>query len=403
MALTVGQAIGIGFAAGFVAAIVVVAVLLCLPDKPSSYITKVSSDEPVRSHTGIPQEVVSETLAEQLARRRPDPVRDTVRRFPARMDTLQGLGDIREAVHFENCIRSLVDLFKLPQHCQPHVPESLFDEDELVRLAGKPINGGTWSESISNKATRASALKCFLAQFIFKRINPNGPPQESLLPPEIASCYQFVCTPHENPRSHKQRIQADKSAGEDLAGIWRESMFLLLQAPLSLWPLPAYCFKEGDPRKERTHAMVPVIMDALHLKSLKTLPQFDGGIERGLQGMLQQAANSALHLLAQPAEWEAVWVATKPGFIVFPEIRFVWDGFTKFSKPAVVDADIAWPMPSDDEKQPDDDQQPDNNQQPEVDASEQPKLNDEKLPSPEDGHPVALEAGQEPGPSTAKQ
>lgn len=147
--------------------------------------------------------------------------------------------------------------------------------------------------------------------------------------------------------------------------------------------------------------MVPVIIDALRLESLRTDRGPEDSIERSITGILERSANSALHLLAQPSEWEAVWVANEPGFIVFPEIRLVWNGYTKFSKPAVVDADTVWPIPSDDNEQVDD-KQTDDKQRPEVDAPEQPKPETEKLSSLEDGHSVTPEAGQEQGPTAAK-
>jgi hypothetical protein len=178
-------------------------------------------------------------------------------------------------------------------------------------------------------------------------------------------------------------------------------MYLLLESLLTLLPLPPRWFEEGDPREERTLAMVPVIIDALRLESLRTDRGPEDSIERSITGILERSANSALHLLAQPSEWEAVWVANEPGFIVFPEIRLVWNGYTKFSKPTVVDADTVWPIPSDDNEQADD-KQTDDKQHPEVDAPEQPKPETEKLSSLEDGHSVTPEAGQEPGPTAAK-
>lgn len=72
----------------------------------------------------------------------------------------------------------------------PQVPESSFNEDQLVRLAGEPVNGGTWSESLSNIKKRPAAIKCFLAQYLFRRMDPLCNVEENLLPPEIATLYQ---------------------------------------------------------------------------------------------------------------------------------------------------------------------------------------------------------------------
>lgn len=195
MGLTVGQAIGVGVAVGFVGALALVAVLLFIPTEasdPSYYITSTPADDPARLALEPPQEVVID--------RRPDAVKYIVRHFPVRMDPLQSLPEVAESVAFERWISSYTETyFDSHRGEQPLVPESLFDEDKLVCLAGEPVNGGTWSASISDVVTRTSAIKCFLAQIMFKRMDPKCPPQEGLLPPEISSCYQFVYPPHENP------------------------------------------------------------------------------------------------------------------------------------------------------------------------------------------------------------
>ncbi|RSL59293.1 hypothetical protein CEP53_005838, partial [Fusarium sp. AF-6] len=205
-----------------------------------------------------------------------------------------GLEDVEDAVYFERLIKGFARECLIHSYRQPPpVPESLFDEDELVRLAGKPFNGDTWSASISNIATRALAVRCFLAQFVLKRLDPYCLPQESLLPPEIAGCYQLISTPKDDEKT------------KDLLGVWRESMFRLLQRPLSLGPAVPLEFKEGDPRKERTRAMVFLIIDALRLESLQTdqgirNPEFKDALEKRLTGILERAANGGLRLLAQP-------------------------------------------------------------------------------------------------------
>lgn len=170
--------------------------------------------------------------------------------------------------------------------------------------------------------------------------------------------------------------------------------------------------------------MVFLIIDALRLESLRVDQSlineaFKDILDWNLTGILESAANGGLRLLAQPGEWEAVWEWKKSEFIVFPEIRFVWDGDTilhkrgtviKLHKPGKVtkllqkcgkvarlhkrdevDADIVKPIPSD------------NKQHLGVDGAEQPNPDAEKLPSLEDGHSLTAKTSQEPGPSTASQ
>lgn len=192
-------------------------------------------------------------------------------------------------------------------------------------------------------------------------------------------------------------FRANKSTGEDFAGLWRESMHLLLRGPLSL-RVPPRPFDDDDPRKERTVAMVPAILDALHLDALRNDGHCNERPKASMAGILEEAANSALVLLAQAAEWQAVWAAFEPGFIIFPEVRLVWDGYIQFSRPAVVDADLTWPMPSENDQQPDDD-----NRHPEVDAGDQPAPDAGKLPSLEGGRPVTLEVNQGHVPNITNQ
>ncbi|RSM05203.1 hypothetical protein CEP52_006408 [Fusarium oligoseptatum] len=348
MGLTVAQAIGIGIVVGFVAFGGAFLLLWFIPTTPPSGMV-FRDVEPVSVVPGRSQEAQEApalpALPAPLApQRQLRPLRD---RMDDRMCSLE---DVEATVYFEQLIEGfanacLVRGFRDP----PHVPESFFDEDELVRLAGDPKNGGTWSASISNIATR----------------DPYCPPQESLLPPEIAGCYQLICTPKDDEKS----------------------------------------FKEGDPRKERTRAMVFLLIDALRLESLRVDQSlideaFKDILDWKLTGILERAANGGLRLLAQPGEWEAVWEWEKPGFIVFPEIRFVWDGDTKLRKRgkvikllncAEVDADIVRPISSD------------NKQHPGVDGAEQPNPDTEKLPNLDDGHSLTAKTSQEPGPSTANQ
>lgn len=140
--------------------------------------------------------------------------------------------------------------------------------------------------------------------------------------------------------------------GENIIGVWRECVYLLQQSPWQLGHLPPWRFDENDPRKERTWAMVPAIVNSLHLESLRNdLDLKEGSLEVSIGKILEKAANTAMTLLGQPSEWEAVWTSPEPGFIVFPEVRFTWNGKTKYSKPAEVDVNVPKPVPSDNHDQ----------------------------------------------------
>lgn len=132
---------------------------------------------------------------------------------------------------------------------------------------------------------------------------------------------------------------------------WRESILMLQDYPWSLLPIPCKPFEEDDPRKESLRAIVPAIINVLQPEALRTDHPRDNRFEKLMVDILEIAANSAIVLLGQPKEWEAVWSSTKTGFIVHPGLRFVWQGKTKYSTPAVVDDGPAWPMRPDDQGQ----------------------------------------------------
>lgn len=126
---------------------------------------------------------------------RPNPPYKNIKSLICHMSPVMGRDAIHDATlfHFDidqlvtGCLESYYFTNRMPQ-----VQESDFDEDQLARLAGEPVNGGTWSELISNRKTRGPAVRCFLAQIIFKRIHPLSDIEETLLPLEIATMYQLL-------------------------------------------------------------------------------------------------------------------------------------------------------------------------------------------------------------------
>ncbi|RSL41464.1 hypothetical protein CEP51_016583 [Fusarium floridanum] len=336
MVLTIDQAIGIGVVAGFAGCLILIAAILGISRIISAY--KVPPNRAIiRPTQTLPTGLVLPP--------------DAIREMNIGVHELASVQDLKDADDLDYVLEGFATFFFGRRfQRKPDVPESLFQELELVRLAGEPINGGTWSQSISNVSTRVPAIRCFLAQVIFRRMQPTCPVDECLLPPEVSSCYQLVCQVYDLPR----RIRT--------IAAWRESVFLLLSYPWStILPIPPRPFEEGDPREERIRAMVPAIVNVLQPEALRTDQPRKDGFERNMATILERAANSAIVLLGQPTEWEAVWSSTKPGFIVYPGLRFVWQGQTKYSRPALVDDELAWPM------------RPDGQDQPNSQADERPK------------------------------
>ncbi|KAJ4310330.1 hypothetical protein N0V84_011013 [Fusarium piperis] len=332
MALTVGQAIGVGVAVGFVSSLILTAVVWCISQHTSKprtgFVATKVLDKP------SPPQLLQPQLMED------NPFNNWIGDSHTRAFQLRSARELEEVTPSPWTLISWCKSFFGGLGRQPDVPESLFDESELVRLAGKPVNGGTWSQSIGNISTRVPAMACFLAQVMFKRMQPTCPVHECLLPPEISSCYQLLCRVYENPRRART------------VAVWRESVFVLQEDPWSLLPIPCGTFKEGDPRKERIRAMIPAIINALQPEALRTDQPRDDRLEDYMADIFETAANSAVVLLGQRSEWEAVWSSTKPGFIIFPGLRFVWGGETKASRPAEVDDKLVWPVRPDDQDQP---------------------------------------------------
>ncbi|KAI8656809.1 hypothetical protein NCS56_01286000 [Fusarium sp. Ph1] len=369
MALTLSQAIGVGVGVGFAGSLILVAVMLGISRIISAYHVP-----PNRVIAMQPQPSPALLILPP----------DAIKEINIGMHELGSADELKEADDFEYdfwCFTK--SFFGRGRHGEPDVPESLFDESELVRLAGEPINGGTWSQSISNVSTRVPATRCFLAQVIYKRMQPTCLVDDCLLPPEISSCYQLVCRVYDIPRSKLALLRMRAIAA------WRESILTLQDYPWSLSPIPCRPFEEGDPRKERVRAMAPAIINALQPEALKTDHPRDDRIEDLMADMLEIAANSAIVLLGQPTEWKAVWSSTKPGFIIYPGLRFVWQGKTKYSRPALVDDELAWPMRPDDQDQPNSQSE----EQPKFDAAEAPTYDSLQLRKPKTAEHSITEHG----------
>ncbi|KAM0417484.1 hypothetical protein ACHAPT_012548 [Fusarium lateritium] len=261
----------------------------------------------------------------------PNPIWKNCMSLPQHIEPMRGPKCVHQVCSFEHRIEQFGALYiRVAREAATSVPEALFDEDQLVRLAGGPANGGTWSESISNPLKRRGAVMCFLAQVLYKRMHPRCGVEESLLPPEVSTCYHYL-----------NQLTNLSWAKLDYLAVWREVVYVALRGAFEIRRYNVLPFEEGDPRTERTNAMVPEIMNALKLDSLIDR---DFSLEQAkvsLEATFQSAANGALVLLGQSCEWEAVWASDDPGFINFPELQFIWIDKVKFSRPVLFDSDTS--------------------------------------------------------------
>lgn len=87
--------------------------------------------------------------------------------------------------------------------------------------------------------------------------------------------------------------------------------------------------------------MVPAIAEALKLEELK-LDQYPDDMATVFNSVFEEAANSAVILFGHPCEWQAVWESDAPGIVVFPEIRFTWQGTVMYRRPARTESEFYW-------------------------------------------------------------
>ncbi|KAI8655932.1 hypothetical protein NCS55_01246800 [Fusarium keratoplasticum] len=308
------QAIGVGVVAGFVGAValVVAALYLFSYGRLSGGVTGTEAHIPLQA--SAPD---SPDHGNELSSPPPVPrtgwdiiVENKWNDVSTRPDTLRGPVAISKNVGFEysietfvsNCIGSVRD----PLDKGKPVQESIFDENQLIQLAGEPANGASWSGFISNPDTHALAILCFFSP--------------------ITACYRII-TAHPGGNRHGRA---------DMLGEWRRLVYAVNKGPYNIRPPRSTSFWRDDVRAERTHAMVPPIVEALKLNDLKA-DEYRIDVVEALKPIFEQAANSAVILFGQPCVWEAVWESDTPGIVVFPEIRFMWHDMLKNSRPAKMD------------------------------------------------------------------
>lgn len=203
------QAIGVGVVAGFVGAValVVAALYLFSYGRLSGGVTGTEAHIPLQA--SAPD---SPDHGNELSSPPPVPrtgwniiVENKWNDVSTRPDTLRGPVAISKNVGFEysietfvsNCIGSVRD----PLDKGKPVQESIFDENQLIQLAGEPANGASWSGFISNPDTRALTILCFFSRVLYRRMNPFEDIEKCLLAPEITACYRIM-TAHPGGNRH---------------------------------------------------------------------------------------------------------------------------------------------------------------------------------------------------------
>ncbi|KAF5579948.1 hypothetical protein FPCIR_10777 [Fusarium pseudocircinatum] len=257
----------------------------------------------------------------------PNPITESHRELAHRIETVCGPKGIGENVGFECLVENYCDTLiygfgTLTTATLPTIERSLFNDDELARLAGNPPEGDTWSELICDRETRHYAIWNFLIRLLYRRMDPDCNVEDCLLPPEVSTCFQFI--PH---RQFAHR--------EDCISVWREILFMMLMSRYEMVYQPATGLDNDDPRRERIGHMASEVADALNLELLDARGRSGAELKRYLAGEFGIAANCALIFFGQPSVWEADW-GSDPGRLATPRIRFMWNGQVKWTRPPTV-------------------------------------------------------------------
>ncbi|KAF5631631.1 uncharacterized protein FTJAE_7832 [Fusarium tjaetaba] len=257
----------------------------------------------------------------------PNPITEPHRELAHRIIPVWGPKEIDQNVGFECLVENFCSNLiyghgNVYTVSVPTIERSLFNDDELVRLAGNPPEGDTWSELICDRDTRYYAIWNFLVRLLYRRMDPDCDVEECLLPPEVSTCLQFI---PERQFAHR----------EDCISVWREILFMMLMGRYRMIYQPATGLDKNDPRQERIRPMVSEVADALNVELLDARGRSAADLERILTGIFGIAANCALIFFGQPSVWEANWDLDQ-GRLVAPRIRFMWNGQVKWTRPATV-------------------------------------------------------------------
>ncbi|KAF5617935.1 hypothetical protein F52700_12417 [Fusarium sp. NRRL 52700] len=258
----------------------------------------------------------------------PNPITESHRELAHRVIDVCGPNGIRENVEgFELltqcfCNNLIYGLGTVATTSMSTIEQSSFNNDELVRLAGNPPEGDTWSELICDRDTRYYAIWNFIIRLLYKRMDPDCNVEDCLLPPEVSTCFQFI------PRRQDEHR-------EDCISVWREILFMMLMGRYKMVYIPATGLDNDDPRRERIGSMAAEVADALNLERLDARGCSGADLKKSLTGIFGIAANCALIFFGQPSVWEADW-DSDPGRLVAPRIRFMWNGQVKWTRPPTV-------------------------------------------------------------------
>jgi len=106
--------------------------------------------------------------------------------FPQPLEDKAISGDVSK---ISNAIKNHVQSYYHTSRVSP----GLIDHDDLQALGSNlPVSAGTLATLMESTATREIALRFIIAWVIISKIQPSRDPSKSLLPSEVAHCYQAI-------------------------------------------------------------------------------------------------------------------------------------------------------------------------------------------------------------------
>ncbi|KAH8641386.1 hypothetical protein IG631_04327 [Alternaria alternata] len=214
-------------------------------------------------------------------------------------------GDVSK---ISNAIKNHVQSYYHTSQVNP----GLIDYDDLQALGSNlPISVGTLTTLLGNTATREIALRFIIAWVVVSKIQPSKDPSKTLLPSEVADCYQAIST---GDRSFQGQAS--------LTARWRVMTAELMQSSYVRNP-----FSPSDSR----HASIQVTLATLDnvLQPYADTRMNNGERKRNLEELLKRAALFAFTLFSQPSAWEFEWQeeqgVTSGDLCIFPALMQVAD------------------------------------------------------------------------------
>ncbi|CAI9628657.1 hypothetical protein GT037_001948 [Alternaria burnsii] len=214
-------------------------------------------------------------------------------------------GDVSK---ISNAIKNHVQSYYHTSQVNP----GLIDYDDLQALGSNlSISVGTLTTLLGNAATREIALRFIIAWVVISKVQPSKDPSKTLLPSEVADCYQAI--------SAGDRSFQDQAS---LTARWRVMTAELMQSSYVRNP-----FSPSDSR----HASIQATLATLDnvLQPYADTRMNNGERKRNLEELLKRAALFAFTLFSQPSAWEFEWQdeqgVTSGELCIFPALVQVAD------------------------------------------------------------------------------